>query len=146
MPDALRRVQLPFRVPDPPPTGGRGVRSQGGNPPEIQMRRTAHRGVATCLGIALLAMWGCSQSPTARVAAPDASSPPFLRVPAGSASAFSSGPGSGGGSAYIDGSRGGTVSNGRFQLHVPPGAFQGGATLTITVLDPSVMQCALSIS
>jgi len=110
------------------------------------MRRTAHRGFTACLGIALLAMWGCSQSPTAPVTGPDASSPPFLHVTSGPATAFWSGPGSGGGSALIDGARGGTVSNGRFQLRVPPGAFAGTATLTITVPDPSILQCDLSIS
>ena len=112
------------------------------------MRRTAHRGLAAGFATALLALWGCSHSPTAPFTSPVSDAPAFLRVPAGTAQPYSAGPGSGSSisSSCIDGSKGGTVSNGRFQLCIPPGAFIGTGTISISVPDPAVMQCQLSIS
>lgn len=109
------------------------------------MRRAAHRGIAACLAIALLASWGCSHSPTAPFVSPVSDGPGFLRVASGAVGASSSS-GPGGGAVTIDGFRGGTVSNGRFQLRIPPGAFAGRATITITVPDPAVLRCQLTIS
>src|SRR5262249_23516991 len=115
--------------------------------PEIEMRRAANRGIAACLGTALLALWGCSNLPTAPNVGGGETSPGFLRVPTGAAGAFgSSGPGGGGGSGVVDGERGGTVTNGRFQLRIPPGAFAGTATISIVVPDPAVLRCELGFS
>jgi hypothetical protein len=50
------------------------------------------------------------------------------------------------GSARIDGSVGGAVRAGRFTVMVPPGAFAGPATITITMPDSALMLCELSIS
>ena len=109
------------------------------------MRRTASRGIIACLS--LLALWGCSHSPTAPFVERASDQPAFLRAPGGTAEAFSSsGSGSASSSSTIDGLRGGIVSNGRFQLLIPPGAIAGRATVTITVPDPTVLRCELSIS
>ncbi len=49
-------------------------------------------------------------------------------------------------SAKLDGSKGGTVRAGRFRVALPPGAFSGFATVTVSVADTTVMICDLSIS
>jgi len=49
-------------------------------------------------------------------------------------------------SAKIDGIKGGKVGCGRFTVIVPPGAYFGIATITITIPDPTVQVCDLSIS
>ena len=49
------------------------------------------------------------------------------------------------GSAVIDGAAGGQFNVGRFTLIVPPGAFAGTATLSITVPDTAVIYCELGI-
>lgn len=49
-------------------------------------------------------------------------------------------------SAKIDGNAGGKVGCGRFEVVVPPGAFWGSATVTITIPDPTRQLCDLSIS
>jgi hypothetical protein len=49
-------------------------------------------------------------------------------------------------SALIDGSLGGSVRAGRFTVKVPPGAFSGTATVTVTMPDSALMLCDLSIS
>ena len=50
------------------------------------------------------------------------------------------------GSTRIDGSRGGAVHAGRFSLKVPAGAFDGIATVTLSMPDSTVMVCDLSIT
>jgi hypothetical protein len=45
----------------------------------------------------------------------------------------------------IDGGKGGSLHNGRFDLEVPPGAWEGEMTVTLTVPDPALMQCQISI-
>lgn len=49
-------------------------------------------------------------------------------------------------SAVINGAVGGELRWGRFRLVVPPRAWYGPATVTLTVPDPSVMACELAIS
>ncbi|MEO5988064.1 MAG: hypothetical protein ABIU54_02645 [Candidatus Eisenbacteria bacterium] len=49
------------------------------------------------------------------------------------------------GSKSIDGAAGGEISVGRFNLTFSKGAFQGKATVSITVPDTSVVSCQLSI-
>jgi hypothetical protein len=49
-------------------------------------------------------------------------------------------------SVRVAGSRGGAVRAGRFSLKIPPGAFEGDATVTITMPDTTVMVCDLSIA
>ncbi len=49
-------------------------------------------------------------------------------------------------SAKLDGSKGGTVRAGRFRVTLPPGAFSGFATVTVSVADTTVMICDLSTS
>ncbi len=108
------------------------------------MSRVAQYRIAVCLAATALLAWGCAQAPTA-VLQPRASTPAFVRVPVSAAQRFASGSSSID-TTIIDGAKGGTVTNGRFLLVVPPGAFQGSASLCITIPDASVMQCQLSIS
>lgn len=118
-------------------------------------------GIASAAVAALLSfLLGCGTSPTApqnlggSLVQGGNSSPPMLKVnPDGSVSyvqltqvnasgtiaAQSS-------SAKIDGNRGGTVTCGRFTVIVPPGAFVGPATITVSVADPTVLICDLSIA
>jgi len=49
-------------------------------------------------------------------------------------------------SAKIDGNKGGKVGCGRFTVIVPPGAYIGPATVTISINDPTVLICNLSIA
>lgn len=49
-------------------------------------------------------------------------------------------------SAKIDGNKGGSVCAGRFTVTVPPGAFIGPATITISVPSQSTFFCDLSIA
>ena len=49
-------------------------------------------------------------------------------------------------SSDIDGDKGGSVHVGRFTVTVPPGAFSGPATVTISMPDSSLMICELSIT
>ena len=49
------------------------------------------------------------------------------------------------GSASIDGAVGGRLTVGRFTLVIPRGAFQGPATVSITVPDSGVVHCELGI-
>ena len=65
--------------------------------------------------------------------------PNFVRVPAVGSQPL-------GGSAVIDGSRGGTLTVGRFTVRVPVGAYLGKATIAIAVPDPRVLQCNLAIT
>lgn len=49
-------------------------------------------------------------------------------------------------SAKIDGSAGGSLRGGRFVLRVPAGAYDGIATVTMTLPDSTVMLCDMEIS
>jgi len=49
-------------------------------------------------------------------------------------------------SARIDGIKGGKLDCGRFTVIVPPGAYFGIASITISIPDPTVQVCDLSIS
>jgi hypothetical protein len=49
-------------------------------------------------------------------------------------------------SKTMNGLLGGTVKAGRFTAIVPPGAFLGTRTVTVTQSDPSKLQCELSLS
>ena len=49
-------------------------------------------------------------------------------------------------SQTIDGGQGGHVGVGSYRVDVPPGAFVGKATITITQPDPTMLKCELSIS
>ena len=48
--------------------------------------------------------------------------------------------------ANLDGSRGGMVRVGRFSVKIPPGAFIGPATVTMSMPDSNVMICDLAIT
>jgi len=119
--------------------------------------------VASAALAALLSfLLGCGTSPTApanlggggTVIQGGNQSPPILKVNSDGTVSYLSVPranlsGTTGGqtaSAKIDGNKGGKVTCGRFTLIVPPGAYIGPATLTISVADPSVMLCDLSIA
>ncbi len=96
------------------------------------------------LGVLAMAMWGCSSLPTTPVLDPQ---PNFVKVPlppGGALSASEETPSEV--SGEIDGALGGTLTHGRFQLVVPPGAFSGVATLTIRMPDPAEMRCELHIT
>ncbi len=96
------------------------------------------------LGILAMAMWGCSSVPTSPTITPE---PSFVKVPMPPGWALSASDDSPTEvSGVIDGALGGTLSHGRFQLVVPPGAFQGVATLTIRMPDPAEMGCELHIT
>lgn len=49
-------------------------------------------------------------------------------------------------SFHLDGAAGGTFTFGRYRLEFPPGAVRGDGVVTISVPDPSVVGCDLSIS
>lgn len=96
----------------------------------------------------LAVMVGCARSPVAPIQGqPDTYvSPKFARGPApsGGENGLLSDPFMG--SGEIDGALGGEVTVGRFRVIVPPGAFQGLATITVHVPDAEVVSCDLSIS
>ena len=46
----------------------------------------------------------------------------------------------------VDGTRGGLVRAGRFSVKIPPGAFSGTASVTVSMPDSTVMICDLAIS
>jgi len=48
-------------------------------------------------------------------------------------------------SAEIDGSMGGVVRSGRWTVTVPPGAFSGVGTITVSVADRNALVCDLDI-
>jgi len=119
--------------------------------------------VASAALAALLSfLLGCGTSPTApanlggggTVIQGGNQSPPILKVNSDGTVSYLSVPranlsGTTGGqsaSAKIDGNKGGKVTCGRFTVIVPPGAFIGPATITISVADPSVLVCDLSIT
>lgn len=72
--------------------------------------------------------------------------PVFAQVPR-SGDAFGASPtGIQSGSQDVDGAVGGTVTVGRFSVIVPAGAFDGVATIHVTIPDPTVMACDLHIT
>ena len=101
---------------------------------------------AASVVVALLA--GCARQPLAPVAhAPNTYDHPlFARVPDAAVTTGGDSLGPLTGSACIDGAQGGDVQVGRFHVIVPPGAFAGTATLSITIPDPAVVSCQLGIS
>lgn len=92
------------------------------------------------------ALAGCSALPSS----PGSNAirdPDFVRVasqPAGTLSLAATGPTSS--SKNIDGNKGGSLTVGRFTVQVPPGAYKGPATITITVPDQNLLVCDLGIS
>jgi hypothetical protein len=102
------------------------------------------------LAIAALAVIaGCGKHPTAPTTAEEGvyASPTFARVPApprGMFGATSEGPLSA--SVEIDGSQGGELTVGRFQVVIPAGSFEGTSTVSITVPDQTVVSCELEIA
>ncbi len=48
--------------------------------------------------------------------------------------------------AVIDGALGGVLQCGRYTLKVPPGAYAGAATITMTLADSTVLLCDLEIA
>jgi hypothetical protein len=111
------------------------------------MSRSPLRALQVALGLfAVTLLASCSSHPTApTTSAPR--EPDFVRVPMQvSASRGESQGGAIRSSDLIDGDEGGTVVVGRFSLVVPPGAFDGVATVTITVPDPGVLKCELDLT
>ena len=119
-------------------------------------------GIASAAVAALLSfLLGCGTSPTApanmgggALVQGGTTSPPILKVNAdGTVSYVQVSHVNLGGtlppqtkSAKIDGNKGGSVNCGRFTVIVPPGAFVGPATITVSVADPTVLICDLSIT
>jgi len=109
------------------------------------------RVVRPLLALVLASLAGCTASP---VGAPrlTVENPEFVRAqtvpqddgvgPTASESG-SDGPTA---SRVIDGRKGGVVDVGAFRVQVPPGAFEGSATITLEQPDPAVLRCALSIA
>jgi hypothetical protein len=90
---------------------------------------------------------GCAKVPTAPTPEQGVySNPTFARVETPKTGLYGAtvhGPLSG--SGLIDGAAGGLVSVGRFSVVVPPGSFQGTATVTINVPDQNIVACDLDI-
>jgi hypothetical protein len=96
--------------------------------------------------LASFVLTGCSRLPTAP-AEGGIKNPDFVhsaKAPMGSFSSTSALAGLSG-SASIDGAVGGQLCVGRFTLVIPPGAFAGRATVSITVPDSAVVRCQLGI-
>ncbi len=110
------------------------------------MRSLESRWVAARVAAVAMLAWSCAALPTEPTSAAKSRTPEFVRVPVGAAGSFAAAGGGSSSSKQINGAIGGTFSQGHFTLIVPPGAILGNATLTITVPDPSVMHCELSIS
>ena len=99
--------------------------------------------------VALVAAVGCSQLPNAPIQNQPGTyaSPKFAVVPASDIGRYGTVPsGPITGSAVIDGALGGVVTVGRFTVTVPAGAFSDTATITITMPNPSIVECNLDIS
>lgn len=111
-------------------------------------RRGSGRVVFGAVAAIVAAMtWGCAALPTAPTPLDSTGTPQFVRVSSGGSGSFSVTPATGNTSSReINGQSGGTVSCGHFKLVVPPGAFAGRATVSLTVPDPSVMKCQLDVS
>lgn len=99
--------------------------------------------------VAIVALFaGCARQPLAPLAHETGTydHPRFAQVNDAAMTAGETPPGPLTGSGNIDGGQGGEVQVGRFRVIVPPGAFAGNATITITIPDPSVVSCQLGIS
>ena len=99
--------------------------------------------------VALLAVSGCSKSALESASAPSATArePVFEAAPVLSDTTVTVTPNAPlTASQDIDGAVGGKVGVGPYRIEVPPGAFKGVATITITQPDPTVLKCDLSIS
>jgi len=90
------------------------------------------RRFAISIGFALLVLSGVPSSFAYQV------NPTFVRVPATSDQVS--------GSALIDGSKGGSLTVGRFTVNVPKGAYIGKASVSIQAPDPTTLRCELGIS
>lgn len=111
------------------------------------MKRNSSHVLGACWWLSALLAAGCASHPSQPSPLDPSVEPSFVRVPAARAVPFSAtGPGSSTTSRTIDGSKGGSFSNGYFTLVVPPGAFAGKATLSILVPDPTELRCDLTIS
>lgn len=112
--------------------------------PQLRWRRVM---IAATL-IAIVA--GCGTQHPVAPAGPEANAyanPIFARVPApprGLSQTMAEGPLEGSGS--VNGAVGGEVTVGRFRVIVPPGAFQGMATITVKVPDQALISCELEIT
>lgn len=106
--------------------------------------------------LALLALAGLLTQASALAPATAATSPPgapTLTSPSAAAERPAQ-PVSVGGNASMplsksksfDGAVGGELMLGRFRVAVPPGAFQGVATITMTIPDSRVLRCGLEIT
>ena len=84
------------------------------------------------IGFALLTLLGVPRSFAYQV------NPTFVRVPTTSDQVS--------GSTVIDGSKGGSLTVGRFTVNVPKGAYIGNATVSIQAPDPTTLRCELGIS
>ena len=112
----------------------------------MRSRHTLMLGGALLLAIA--AFSGCATAPvTAPPPAPEPAEPEFVRVEA--VAVDSAGQPlpvqSRTVTARIDGGKGGSLTNGRFDLEVPAGAWEGEMTVTLKVPDPALMQCQITI-
>jgi len=100
--------------------------------------------------IVIAAIVGCARQPLAPVANQPAAGtydrPLFARVITSALTTGATPTGPLVGSGDIDGAIGGEVQVGRFRVIVPPGAIADSATITITIPDPDVVSCQLSIS
>ena len=113
------------------------------------MRRNRHAALGLAL-LALAALSGCGTSP-ASAPTTEIKNPSFVRTApprderpgAQIYGATSDAPTST--SAVIDGSVGGTLQLREFRLDVPKGAFEGSATITMNLPDPSIYQVDLHI-
>ena len=129
-------------------------------------RRFRASGLAALVGVAL-ALAGCGQSPLA----PDTSAgsvltpvtPPLVSIAEDGTVSYVTAPVSAGAdtasaplasppprsvaaTARVDGNLGGTIRAGRYSVMIPPGAFVGPATVTVSMPDSTVMICDLAIS
>lgn len=123
--------------------------------------RASALGLLAGMGLALA---GCGQSPVGpgdsalNGGASVVSTPPpivsfasdgtvgYVWAPVGAPSLASPSPRPVSSSKAIEGCRGGTVTAGRFTVKLPPGAFLGVATVTVSMPDSSVMICDLTIT
>lgn len=98
------------------------------------------------VAVAVLALSGCSTSPS-RVGAPTTtvSNPVFEAAPQ-PVGGYTTATDSLSASAVIDGLAGGSLSYGSFRIDVPPGAYVGKATITVAQSDPTVLKCDISIA
>src|SRR5258705_11702239 len=96
--------------------------------------------------VAVLALSGCWKSALEATSAPSAAAPQpvFEAAPRVEGSTVNVGvPLTA--SQAIDGAVGGKVAVGPSRVEVPPGAFKGVATITITQPDPTILKCDLTI-